>query len=76
MMEHIAPVNDSDLDYINTSLNDVHIAVSMSMAYIRKIQGWQFQQLEKRFTGLSISTWKRYLQPSYKKMRPLHVVAA
>ena len=75
-MEQVTPVNDSELDYIDAMLKDVHIAVSMSMAYIRKIQGWQFQQLEKRFTGLSISTWRRYLQPSYKKMRPLHVVAA
>ena len=72
----IKAITDSELEKINERLVDVHIAVSMSMAYIRKIQGWDFQQLEKRFKNITISTWQRYLQPSYTKMRPLHIVAA
>lgn len=75
-MESIVPVSDEELFQIDKMLADVHIAVSMSMAYIRKTQGWSFDQLGQRFSGISSSTWKRYLQPSYQKMRPLHVVAA
>ncbi len=75
-MERITPVSEQELAHINVMLKDVHIAVSMSMAYIRKFQGWTFVQLDNRFDGVSNSTWKRYLQPSYNKMRPLHVVAA
>lgn len=75
-MEHITPVNEEQLKQIDSLLSDVHVAVSMSMAYIRKIQGWSYEQLESRFKGTSKITWTRYLQPSYTKMRPLHVVAA
>ncbi len=75
-MEYVKPVSDIELEKIDEMLANVHIAVSMSMAYIRKFQGWQFQQLENRFDGVGVSAWKRYLQPSYTKMRPLHIVAA
>ena len=75
-METIAPISDAELAAINEQLAHVYINVAMSMAYIRKFQGWTFHQLDARFEGISASTWRRYLQPSYTKMRPLHVVAA
>ncbi|WP_086930493.1 hypothetical protein [Agarilytica rhodophyticola] len=75
-MDNIKPVSDSELEYINSELTQVNINVSMSMAYIRKTQGWSYTDLERHFTKISGGMWKRYLQPSYNKMRPIHVVAA
>ncbi len=75
-MEKVTPVSETEIQHIDSMLTDVNIAVSMSMAYIRKIQKWDFSQLQYKFKGTTESTWKRYLQPSYKKMRPLHIVAA
>ncbi|MEO0320416.1 MAG: hypothetical protein AAF199_05940, partial [Pseudomonadota bacterium] len=75
-MDRIKPVSEQELAQIERILQDVRNAISTSMAYTRKFQGWEFEHLEKRFTGISTSTWKRYLQPSYTKMRPLHIVAA
>jgi hypothetical protein len=46
------------------------------MSDVRKSQGWKFFQLEKKFKGISHSTWKSYFQSGYKKMRPIHAVAA
>lgn len=75
-MVNISPVSDSELEYINSELTQVNINVSMSMAYIRKTQGWSYADLERHFSKVSIGMWKRYLQPSYNKMRPIHIVAA
>ncbi|WNO10571.1 hypothetical protein [Teredinibacter sp. KSP-S5-2] len=75
-MELVEPVSDNELEHINAMLSDVNVAVSMSMSYIRKIQKWDFNTLESRFDNISLTTWKKYLQPSYLKMRPLHMVAA
>ncbi|MGH1485421.1 MAG: hypothetical protein ACRBCI_04320 [Cellvibrionaceae bacterium] len=75
-MGFVKPLNQQELIRMNKMLVDVHIAISASMAYVRKLQRWKFEHLESKFIGVNISTWKRYLQPSYSKIRPLHVVAA
>ena len=74
--QNITPVSEERLTVINELLINANIAIPMSMAYIRKVQGWDFNQLEKRFHGISKSTFQCYLQPSYQKIRPLHIIAA
>ena len=74
--KNITPVSEERLAIISALLTNANVAIPMSMAYIRKIQGWHFNQLEKRFKGISKSTFQCYLQPSYQKIRPLHVIAA
>lgn len=75
-MESIKLIDDHELAQLNEMLKDVQFAVAMSMSYVRKFQGWTFPQLTSRIQGISTSTWQRYFQGSYNKMRPLHLVAA
>jgi hypothetical protein len=73
---NITPVTEERLAVIDGLLTNANIAIPMSMAYIRKVQGWDFHQLENRFMGISKSTFQCYFQPSYQKIRPLHIIAA
>ncbi|MCH2218701.1 MAG: hypothetical protein MK076_11655, partial [Flavobacteriales bacterium] len=75
-MEKVVPVDEQTLVIINEKLKDVDVAVSSCMSYIRRVQDIPFNQLSARCSGVSGIMWKRYMQPSYHKMRPLHVVAA
>lgn len=73
---YISCANQEELDDINIQLKNANVTVSTSMKYIYTVQGWKYKDLEKIFSNIPKSTWQRYFQPSYKKMRPLHVVAA
>jgi len=75
-MEKVEPADENVLNRIDKSLTNVNFCISTSMSYIRKLQGWAYRDLERRLPGISADMWARYLQPSYVKMRPLHVVAA
>ncbi|MFT5421896.1 MAG: hypothetical protein ACI9D5_002658, partial [Candidatus Endobugula sp.] len=49
--KNIQAVDDEQLLKISGLLQYVDIAIPSAMAYVRKIQGWKFQQLEQRLGG-------------------------
>ena len=75
-MDRITPLNDEEIIRLNGMLENVHVAVAQSMSYVRKFQGWNFEQLERKIIGVKEVTWRRYFRVRYDKMRPLHTVAA
>jgi hypothetical protein len=72
----VSEITESEIIRLNKLLKNVDIEVAVAMSNIRRIQRLTFKQLEKRFSGINGNTLKRYMQPSYHSMRPLHVVAA
>lgn len=67
---------NQELKYLDKMLSNLELDLSVSMAYVRKAQGWTYEALASRFTGVSEQIWRRYMQPGYANMRPIHVVAA
>ncbi len=65
-----------ELDALTKSLVDLDVSVSRTMSEVRRIQKWHHQTLSNRFDGINPETLKRYMQPSYEGMRPIHVLAA
>ncbi len=68
--------SQSELDEITKALKDVDQVVAVSMAHIRRIQGWSTSSLCSRFTGVQTGTIKRYMQPFHQGTRPIHFIAA
>lgn len=66
----------SHIDNLNKCFSTFDTDIAISISYVRRAQGLSFRELENRMTGINSSTLKRYLQPSYSSVRPLHVVAA
>ena len=72
----VVPASNLQIQKINEDLRDVDIAISEAMRLVFKIQGWKDEHLNKRFSGIEVSTWRRYFSTAYTKMRPIHAVAA
>lgn len=68
--------SDQELAHIDEMLSNLNFDISVSMAYVKRAQGWSLQELGRRFSNLSNDSLKRYMQQSYPSMRPIHVVAA
>lgn len=68
--------SDQELSHMTEMLKNIDFDISVSMSYVRRAQGLTFEELSKRFTGISKSMLKRYMQQSYPSMRPIHLVAA
>ncbi|MDW6005214.1 helix-turn-helix domain-containing protein [Vibrio mangrovi] len=69
-------VSEQEISRLDEMMKNFDLDVSISMSYIRRIQGLQFKHLERRFSGIQGNTLKRYMHQSYPSMRPLHIVAA
>jgi hypothetical protein len=65
-----------ELDEITDALKDIDQVVAVSMAHIRRIQGWSTNAICSRFTGIKTGTIKRYMQPFHQGTRPIHFIAA
>lgn len=68
--------SEIELDEITEALKDVDQVVAVSMAHIRRIQGWSTHTICSRFTGVKTGTIKRYMQPFHQGTRPIHFIAA
>ncbi|MDC0612750.1 hypothetical protein OAP63_18630 [Vibrio sp.] len=69
-------VSDKEIEYLDEMLKDINGDISVSMSYVRRAQGLTFEQLGEKFSGINVSTIKRYMQQSYPSIRPIHLVAA
>ncbi|CAG9000455.1 MAG: hypothetical protein CENE_02450 [Candidatus Celerinatantimonas neptuna] len=69
-------VPEQDIRYLDHLMKNIDADLAVSMAYVKRTQGLTFSQLQKRFSGINVNTMKRYMQPSYPSMRPLHFLAA
>jgi len=75
-MKKVEIALEQELEYLDKILANIDLDIAVSMSYVRKVQGWTFPQLSKRFSNMEEIMWKRYMQPSYPSTRHIHVVAA
>ena len=69
-------IEKSKILELDHQMASIDIDIASSMSFVRRAQGLSVNNLGSQLVGLNNSTLKRYLQPSYKCIRPLHVVAA
>ena len=69
-------VSEQEIAHLDEMLKNIDTDISVAMSYVRRTQKLTFKQLEKRFSGINGNTLKRYMQQSYRSMRPIHIVAA
>lgn len=72
----IVIASDQEIEHLDEILTNINSDIAMGMSYVKRIQGITFNELKKRFRGLSGETLKKYMQQSYLSMRPIHFVAA
>lgn len=68
--------SEREVAHLDKLLENIDSDISVAMSYVRRTQKLTFKALDKRFSGINSSTFRRYMQQSYLSMRPLHVVAA
>jgi len=69
-------VSEDKIQLLDELLSDIDAEMALSMSSARRAQGMPFSELQQRIEGLNASTLKRYMQQSYRSIRPIHVVAA
>ncbi|MDW6004799.1 helix-turn-helix transcriptional regulator [Vibrio mangrovi] len=74
--KNIVIASDQEIAHLDEMLRNIDSDIAMGMSYVKRIQGITFNELKKRFGGLSGETLKKYMQQSYSSMRPIHFVAA
>ena len=50
--------------------------IANSLSFVRKAQNLSYLDVANKLNGINHTTLRRYMQPSYTNMRPLHIVAA
>ena len=61
---------------IDSLLENLESEISISMSFMKRTYGISYEELDDRMLGINLSTIKRYFQPSYHSVRPLHFLAA
>jgi len=69
-------VSEEKINMLDELLSNIDAEMALSMSCARRAQGMSIAELQQRIEGLNASTLKRYMQQSYRSMRPIHVVAA
>ena len=69
-------VSEEKIQMLDSLLETIDTDMAVSMSFVRRAQGMSFRDLEQRVTGINNSTLKRYMQQSYRSIRPIHMVAA
>lgn len=69
-------ISEQEIQYLDHVTKNIDADLAVAMAYVKRTQRLTFNQLQERFCGININTMKRYMQPSYPSMRPLHFLAA
>ena len=69
-------VSEERIQMLDSLLETIDTDMAVSMSFVRRAQGMSFRDLEQRVTGINNSTLKRYMQQSYRSIRPIHMVAA
>ncbi|SBS39715.1 hypothetical protein MSP8887_03966 [Marinomonas spartinae] len=67
---------DELLDQLSVLLEGFEQNTVESMVYVKRTQGWTLDTLGARFSGIEPNLLKRYFQPHYSTIRPLHFIAA
>ncbi|ODS04447.1 hypothetical protein [Vibrio scophthalmi] len=67
---------EEKIQKLDTLLRTIDTDIAVSMSFVRRAQKMSFHDLEQRVSGLNGSTLKRYMQQSYRSIRPIHMVAA
>ncbi|MGF1908707.1 hypothetical protein L4C38_04580 [Vibrio kasasachensis] len=69
-------VSEERIQKLDTFLKTIDTDIAVSMSFVRRAQSLSFNDLDQRVSGLNGSTLKRYMQQSYRSIRPIHMVAA
>ncbi|MEZ8101877.1 hypothetical protein [Vibrio bivalvicida] len=69
-------VSEEKINKLDELLSNIDAEMAVSMSCARRAQGMSIAELQQRLEGLNASTLRRYMQQSYRSMRPIHVVAA
>ena len=69
-------IDKSRILELDEQMSTIDSDIASSISFVRRAQGLSVDSLGYRLSGINSSTLKRYLQPSYTCIRPLHVVAA
>ncbi|WCN09103.1 hypothetical protein [Marinomonas mediterranea] len=67
---------DEMLDQLSVLLEGFEQNAVESMVYVKRTQGWTPETIAARFSNIEPGLLKRYFQPRYSTVRPLHFIAA
>ncbi|AUI85732.1 hypothetical protein BS333_04745 [Vibrio azureus] len=69
-------VSNEKIRMLDSHFSTIDSDMAIAMSFVRRAQGMTFDELESKVSGLNQGTLRRYMQQSYRSIRPIHFVAA